>query len=406
MPRAQVVPEDFPQVSRGERDRRWAAIRREMSWKGIDCLLVVGSSARWNEMHGNIRYLTNYADPLSTMSYAIFPAHGDGTLIVQMTVKRSLLAQSWLSDVRPRATANVPEILAERVTALGMQRGTLGLVAMPYGEDERICIPYTIRDRIRETLPQLRLVDASDMFVALRSVKSEEEIGCLEKSAALCDLAFRKHLELIHPGMRERELAASLVEAVEAEGADPPTLVLLNSGPMPREELMGDPFFSGRILRGGDVVTSEIGPKWAGYQAQSMQCVSLGPPGRKLQELAKYGIEVFHKVVDRLRPGNSAGEAAGAGDDVIARAEEKLGAELARGLRPLIHESGFGGPDPTPRPWTIQANQAFMVEIGPGQTAPQHVYVGSCYIVTPSGPRLLGKVPPGKKILAVAGGSQ
>ena len=401
MPHAQVVPQDFPQVADEERHRRWAAIRSEMAEKGIDCLLAVGSSARWNEMHGNIRYLTNYADPLSTMSYAIFPAEGNGTLIVQMTVKRSLLAQCWFQDVRPRATAQVPEILTERLRALRVERGTLGLVAMPYGQAERIGIPYTIRDKIREILPELRLVDASDMFVALRAVKSAAEIECLEKSAALCDLAFRRHLELARPGMPERELAAALVEAVEAEGADPPTLLLLNSGPMPREALMGDPIFSGRILKAGDVVTSEIGPKWAGYQAQSMQCISLGRPTDELRELAKYGLEVFHKVVDRLRPGTSAGEAASAGNDVIRHAQEKLGAELAHGLRPLIHESGLGGPDPTPRPWTIQANQAFMVEIGPGQTAAQHVYVGSCYLVTPSAPRLLGSVPPEEKILAV-----
>jgi len=194
-----------------------------------------------------------------------------------------------------------------------------------------------------------------------------------------------------------------MVQAVEAEGAEPPTLMLLNSGPMPREELMGDPLFSGRILQKGDVITSEIGPKWAGYQAQTMECVSLGAPTWELQELARYGMEVFNRVVEHLRPGTDTEDAAHAGDTVIERARERLGA-LADGLRPLIHESGLGGPDPRPRPWRLKPNQAYMVEIGPRTVQPQHVYVGSCYAITERGPRALNKIPPEEKVLVVVEG--
>ena len=74
---------EFYHLSEAERDRRWRTIRAEMGRRGVDCLLVVGNSGRWNEMHANIRYVCDYADNLSGIGYLIFPREGEGTLLVQ-----------------------------------------------------------------------------------------------------------------------------------------------------------------------------------------------------------------------------------------------------------------------------------------------------------------------------------
>ena len=402
MPNLQVVPEEYNQVSLAERDRRWTRIRKEMSTRGVDCLLVNGSSGRWNEMHANVRYIANYADNLSTISYAIFPLDGEGTLVTQMTVKRSNLAQCWFPDIRGRSTVDLPNIVAELLTELNLQSGTLGLGGMTFGQEENIGLPWNLYQAIRDKLPNLKLVDITDMFFELRSVKSDEEITCLENSAKLCDIAFKKHVELARPGILEREYYAGIVHAADAAGAEPPTFLLLNSGPMPREELMGDPLPSKRVLQKGDVICSEISPKWAGYQAQGLQCISLGVPSREMQELSKYAAEIFHKVADNLRPGNHLDNVHHAGDDVIERARAKLGG-LADGLHPLVQAAGLGGPDTAPRPSELQPNQAFMIEIGPRQTQPQHVYGGQCIVTTGREPRYLHRTPIEEMLLKVVG---
>ena len=187
---------------------------------------------------------------------------------------------------------------------------------------------------IRERLPKLTISDESDLFFELRSVKSDDEIACLAQSAVVSDIAYVKHIESARPGMTERECYATFVHAADAAGAEPPTFLLLNSGPVPREALMVDPLPSNRILQPGDVICSEISPKWAGYQAQGLQCVSLGKATAEMQELAKYAAEIFHKVADQLRPGNYWPDVRHAGDDVIERARAKLG-DLADGLTPV-----------------------------------------------------------------------
>jgi len=396
----QVVPGDYNQLTLSERDRRWAHVRDEMANRGVDCLLVNGSAARYNEMQANVRYITNYADPLSTMTYALFPSSGDGTLVLQMMLKRSNQAQSWFHDIRPRATQRLPEIVAERLDELGLTGGTLGLAGMAFREDEQFGIPWNVYEEIRERLPNLRVVDVSDIFFDLRTIKTDEEVDCLVKSAALCDIAFKAHVEHTRIGMTEREVYAAMVHAADAAGAEPPTFLLMNSGPMPREALMGDPIPSGRILQRGDVIVSEISPKWAGYQAQGLQCLTLGDPTPEMQELAKYGAEIFHKVADFLRPGNALAEARHAGDDVIEKARAVLGG-LADALHPLNSPAGMGGPDPVPRATEIQPNMAFMVEIGPGGNQPQHVHGGYCIITTDGAPRHLSNIPIEERLLTV-----
>ena len=95
-----VGRDEFNHLPLAERDRRWARIREEMAKRGVDCLLLNGNSGRWNEMNANIRYVAGYADPLSGTCYALFPTSGDGTLVTQMTGKRSLFTLSWFEDLR------------------------------------------------------------------------------------------------------------------------------------------------------------------------------------------------------------------------------------------------------------------------------------------------------------------
>ncbi|MBI4200364.1 MAG: aminopeptidase P family protein [Chloroflexi bacterium] len=401
MSTTQVIPENFIQVSKAERDRRWKRVRDEMVQRGVDCLLVMGSSGRWNEMHANLRYVANYADNLSTLSYAIFPLQGEGTLVTQMSIKRSNLAQCWFSDIRGQSTRKLPEILAERLGDLNLLQGSLGLAGLTFLGGETIGLPWNLREAIHKKLPHVKMVDMTDMFFTLRAVKSDEEVACLANSARLSDIAFEAKLSLARPGVTERELYAGMIYAVEAAGAEPPTFLVLNSGSMPGGPLMGDPSPSNRVLQPGDVLCSEIGPKWAGYQAQGSQTVVLGKASPVLHELAQYGAEVWHKIVDKLRPGNSYHEALHAGDDIIRAVRWKLG-DLAESFHPIAHGAGLNGPDPEPPFDELQPNQAFNVHIGHGAPTTQHLFAGCCVATTKGEARPLSKYPIEELLLAEA----
>ena len=60
---------DFPLLSLQERDRRWNVIRREMSRRGLDVLIICGDQSNWGGNMANVRYVTGIGD----MSWAVFP---------------------------------------------------------------------------------------------------------------------------------------------------------------------------------------------------------------------------------------------------------------------------------------------------------------------------------------------
>ena len=397
---------DFITLPTSERDLRWQRIRREMSRRGVDCLLLNGNSGRWNEMNANIRYVCDYADPLSGTCYALFPGSGEGTLVTQMTLKRSATRMSWFKDIRSAATGNLPQIVEERLAALDLAGGTLGLVGMIFRQDENIGLPWNLLEAIRKRLPRLRIVDVTDLFFELRSVKSAAEIDCLAESARLVDIGFEAHLTAWRPGITEREYYAAVVHAMDAAGAEPPTFLLLESGKLFGPWLSQDPIPSGRVLERGDYIVSETSPKWAGYQAQGLQCIVLDTPTPEMNDLVKYGAEIWHRCTDRLRPGNTLDQVVHAADDIIEKARAKLG-PLSDTLHLHVAYAGLGGPDPLARPAEIQPGQAFMPEIGPMggrlRTAPPPFRINGGYLVvsTDGAPRhFFGKHPIERRLMA------
>ncbi len=396
----------FNQMSSAERDRRWKRIREEMSKRGVDCLLLNGNSGRWNEMNANIRYVCNYADPLSGTNYALFPGAGEGTLITQMPTKRSSNGMSWFKDVRGMSTVNLPQILEERLAEMNLTRGTLGLAGIVFRQNENIGLPWNVLEAIKQRLPNVNIMDITDLFFELRSVKSDEEIYCLEQSAKIVNVGFEAHKTAYRPGITEREYYSAIVHALDSAGAEPPTFLLLESGPLFGDWLTQDPIPSNRVLQKGDYIVSETSPKWAGYQSQGLQCVVLSKPTPEMEELVKYGTEIWHKCTEQIRPGNTVEEVGHAADDVIERAKARLGS-LAETLRLHCGFAGLGGPDPQSRPPEIQPNQAFMPEIGPsgGRSSPQppwRMNGGYCVISTDGAPRHLNGLHPIEERLMVA----
>lgn len=401
-----VPRSEFNQVSFAERDRRWARIREKMSDLGIDCLAFNGNSGRWNEMNANVRYVTGYADPLSGACYGLFPGEGDGTLVTQMTGKRSLHTLSWFGDLRVGQSVNFAKIVEERLTDLGLTSGVLGLAGVCFRARESVGIPWNVVEEIRQRLPSIKIVDATEIFFELRTVKSEEELWCLEQSARLADLAFEAHTSAYRPGMTETEYHSSVIHAMNSAGAEPPTFLLLESGPL-GTWLTQDPLPSNRVLNHGDYIVSEASPKWAGYQAQSLQCAVIGKPTPEMVELVKYGVEVWDRITDMLRPGNTIEMAEQSAGDIIERCRAKMGDSWANALLPHCSYAGLGGPDPFPRPLEIQPNQAFMGEVGPyggkGDPLPWwRMNGGYCLLSTEGAPKhLCGNHPIEERLMAV-----
>lgn len=249
-----------------------------------------------------------------------------------------------------------------------------------------------ILESIRSRLPELRILDVTDLFFELRSVKSDVEIACLGRFSRLVDIGFEAHVTSWRPGISEREYYASIVREMDAAGAEPPTFLLLESCAPGVKWPAQDPIPTGREVAVGDYIVSETSPKWAGYQAQGLQCLTVGPTTPEIRSIAAYAAEIWHRCTDLLRPGNTLEQVVEAARPIIDRARQQHGS-LADTLHLHVSYAGLGGPDPVGRTPTIVPNQAFMPEIGPmggrlkGPPPPFRVNGGYLVVSTDGAPR-------------------
>ena len=74
---------EIPRLSLAERDRRYAAVRKEMAARGLDAIVLWGWPLVWDFYTANARYLSPIGGN-AEFNVLIFPAEGEPTSIIQM----------------------------------------------------------------------------------------------------------------------------------------------------------------------------------------------------------------------------------------------------------------------------------------------------------------------------------
>ena len=125
-----------------EIERRIVGLQQGLREAGIDCAVLVEAA--------DLVYLTG----VMADAHLLVPADGDPVLLVRRGLER-VEAESPIEDIRPlRSLKDLPPLLA----------GRIGL--------ELDVLPAARYLRYRDLLPDVELVDASDVVAAQRAVKS------------------------------------------------------------------------------------------------------------------------------------------------------------------------------------------------------------------------------------------
>ena len=94
---------ELPRLSLAERDRRYAAVKKEMAARDLDAIVLWGWPLVWDFYTANARYLSPIGGN-AEFNVLVFPAVGEPTSIIHMPtfVDGWSAAQDWVSDIRPR----------------------------------------------------------------------------------------------------------------------------------------------------------------------------------------------------------------------------------------------------------------------------------------------------------------
>ena len=167
----------------------------------------------------------------------------------------------------------------------------------------------------------LPLLPAGELMARLRAAKTEEEIAAMRAAQAIAEKALEEVLELIRPGMTEKQVMAELVYRTlrygsEGNSFDP----IVVSGPntsLPH----GVP--GERVIQRGDFVTMDFGCLKDGYCSDMTRTVAIGEASDEMRN-----------VYDIVLQAQLAGIA-------VARAGIP-GKEIDAAARKVITEAGYG----------------------------------------------------------------
>lgn len=356
---------DDVRFSASEYERRYDRLREEMFFRGLDCLVVYGSSAHTDSNQANIRYLSGYIDQIQ--SYIVFPADGEPTLFADLYphVPDAHL-MSHIDDVR-WGTENKGQAVVDRIEELGYEDGSIGFVGAPGPATTEL--PANDYLTITSELDDADFQFVSDMLDRLRLKKSEEELEAIREGVELTDKAMRALEDAARPGITERELKAEIMSSYLDDGEY--FFQLLGSTSM-HDPDMPYPWEhqSDRTIQEGDIILTEISARNVkGYSGQILRGIAVGEePTDHYQELYDVGEQVFFDVLDALEPGATTEDVLSAATPPIEERGWTVHAPIIHGWglgiqRPLIGTRNEGGfPNPT---FEFQEGHTVVVEPNP-----------------------------------------
>jgi Xaa-Pro aminopeptidase len=198
--------------------------------------------------------------------------------------------------------------------------------------------------RLREKFPDVEWVPQEKVVEFFCMVKEEEEIGRLAEAARMADEIFAQLLNVLRPGVKERDIAAEILALAMRKGAEKSSFdPIVLSGPrsaMPHGRA-GD-----RELQSGDFVVLDFGCVVDGYYSDLTRTVVIGRADDRQKEIYRTVYEAQARARAAVRAGIPANKLDAVARDFICQAGfgEYFGHSLGHGLGLEVHAEPRIGP--------------------------------------------------------------
>ena len=282
-----------------------------------------GLSAALIHKPQNMRYLTGF-----TGEGCLFLSAQRQAVLTDFRYVEQLSRQApSLECVRTRMGKSVETLVAELAAASGAKQLAV--------ETDFLC--YDDWAALRAALGDVALTPLAGLVEEMRLVKDEGEIGCIRRAADIACRAFKALLEVIRPGMTEREVAIALnyeMLRLGSEGEAFATIACAGlNGSLPHA-VPGE-----HRLQNGELLTLDFGATFGGYRSDMTRTVGIGKVDGALKDIYQTVLEAHEMALDAIRPGAVCEDVDKVARDFIeARCPGSFGHALGHGVGLDIHE--------------------------------------------------------------------
>jgi Xaa-Pro aminopeptidase len=295
-----------------ERRERAAVLLRE---KGLDALIVNGNEADY----ANPRYFSGFWPVFERAGVAINQA-GDGALMVGP--ESGLYAKDFgriddvfvMPEYRESADPSYPHMRFATYRDVFAKLGISG-DNLRIGVASILDTNVVVWESLKATFPKAELVDARDVMVALRSIKSESEINCLREAARITKIATDDVIKALRPGVTELQMVGVAQAAVYGNGAEYEGLPMYCFSQKSTKHAISRSSY--RVIERGDIVQLNLSAKVDGYSPAIGLPVSMGQLKGEKRDIVDFVLEMHLWTEGQLKVGAEA-------KDIATRFEEQF----------------------------------------------------------------------------------
>ncbi len=276
--------------------------------RSLDVLIVNSNDSDY----ANVRYFSGFWPLFETAGVAIAPS-GKAALMVgpesatYAADRSALKAIFQLMEYRESADPAYPEVKAadyrDVLDSLGVRRANPRIGIGGY----LVTNPVQL-DGLRKSFPKADIVRADDIMAELRSVKSANEIACIREAFRITEIALRKVIMTMRPGMTELQMVGIAQQTIYENGAEYEGLPMYVFGGTSTRHAISRSSY--RVIQPGDVIQLGISAKVDGYSPSISMPVSIGKLTGRSRELVEFCLEAHRWTYDQIRAGALASDIA------------------------------------------------------------------------------------------------
>ncbi len=267
-----------------------------MAEAGLDAVLVYGNA--WQGDY--LRYVTDFGI-LEGQALAIARSDGHVTLYLDSPLDTDRAAL----DCPGLEVVLAPDLVGEVDAALNRLRN------QRIGAAPQRLIPRRIAARAKD----LNLSDQTAFIDRLLMGKLDSEIAAARRGAKLADEGYQVFMRAARPGRADYELVAEAEAFFRAHGVDDNFQIIGVGG----VEVRGMAPPSGKRLKRGDLVTTELTPSVDGYYTKICRTLVVGEPNAEQRAAHAIWREAMEAGIAAVRDGVTAADIAKAENDVFRK---------------------------------------------------------------------------------------
>lgn len=227
-------------------------------------------------------------------AYAIIGRERDPVVLVCSIEKSLVQEESWIEDVRVYTEFQDDPIdaLVSVLKEFGCDKGRLG-IDLSY-------LPYNAYVRLAEQLPEVEIVDTTDVVAAMRAVKTADEVATVETATKATHAAVIAAMAVSQLGETEKVMADRISTGLISRGAEGSLFTVFGSGERTR---LAHAMPTDRVPRESEIIRFDVGGRFGAWMSDFARTYSTGNPTETQRDYYRNLRELQEETINSVRPG-------------------------------------------------------------------------------------------------------